>query len=282
MRGDALGDAGFADGIANLAGHGVVVKVVAGDSSGARVGAERRGGKDVLPAPLARGVGPFPLQGLRQVDVARADGEVLEVFFAQPAEVLLEALFEGSGQGDDAVATALAIVDGDGALAEVEVLDAQAHGLHEPEPAAIHDLGDEFPWIFEAGEDRADFLAGHDDGRAALATGRGDVLKREFLDSEDIFREECHGVEGLLLGGRSDVALQGEEVQISGDGGWSRDAWRLAEFLLAEAGEAGVPVNVSFLGGHGHVLEADGAAEGVDDFSELIFRVPCLIWRGRP
>ena len=36
VRGDALGDAGFADGIANLAGHGVVVKVVAGDSSGAR------------------------------------------------------------------------------------------------------------------------------------------------------------------------------------------------------------------------------------------------------
>jgi hypothetical protein len=39
VRSDALGDGGFADGIANLTGHGVVVEVVAGDLSGAWVGA---------------------------------------------------------------------------------------------------------------------------------------------------------------------------------------------------------------------------------------------------
>jgi hypothetical protein len=62
------------------------------------------------------------------VDVARADDEVLEVFFAEAVKVLLEALFEGSGQGDDAMSAALAIVDGDGALAEIEVFDAEAEG----------------------------------------------------------------------------------------------------------------------------------------------------------
>lgn len=153
------------------------MEVVAGDPSGARVGAEGRGGKDVLPAPLTGGVGPFPLQGFRHVDVARADDEVLEVLFAEAVEVLLEALFDGSWQCDDAVPAALAIVDGDGALAEVEILDAQPHRFHKSETAAIHDLGDQFPRILQAGEDGADFLAGHDDGRAALATGRGDVVE---------------------------------------------------------------------------------------------------------
>jgi hypothetical protein len=99
VRCDTLWNGGFTDGVANLAGHGVIVEVVAGDLSGAWVGAERCGGEDVLPAPLSGGIGPFSLQGLRHVDVARADGEVLEVFFAEPVEVLLEALFEGSGQG---------------------------------------------------------------------------------------------------------------------------------------------------------------------------------------
>jgi hypothetical protein len=40
VRCDALGDGGFADGIANLAGHGVVVQVVAGYFPSAWVGAE--------------------------------------------------------------------------------------------------------------------------------------------------------------------------------------------------------------------------------------------------
>ncbi len=42
VRGDALGDAGFADGIANLAGHGVVVKVVAGDPAGVQISSPRQ------------------------------------------------------------------------------------------------------------------------------------------------------------------------------------------------------------------------------------------------
>jgi hypothetical protein len=45
-------------------------------------------------------------------------------------------------------------------MAEIEVLDAQAHGFHEPEAAAIHDLSDQFPRIFQVGKDAADFLAG--------------------------------------------------------------------------------------------------------------------------
>jgi hypothetical protein len=100
-------------------------------------------------------------------------------------------------------------VDGDGALAEIEVLDAQAHGFHEAEAAAVHELGGEFPWFFEVSDNRADFITGHRDGRAALAAGGSDVVEVEFLYAADFFHEEDHGVERLLLGGGSDVALKG-------------------------------------------------------------------------
>ena len=47
-RCDALGDGGFADGIANLAGHGVAVQVVVGYFSGAWVGAEGGCGEAIV------------------------------------------------------------------------------------------------------------------------------------------------------------------------------------------------------------------------------------------
>ena len=124
----ALGDGGFADRVLELPLHGGFVEVVTGDAARAWMGTEGGGSEKVLPNPLAGGVGPFPQQGFRHVDVARAADEVLEVFFAEAVKVLLEALFEGSGQGDDAMSAALAIVDGDGALAEIEVFDAEAEG----------------------------------------------------------------------------------------------------------------------------------------------------------
>lgn len=41
--------------------------------------------------------------------------------------------------------------------------------------------------------------------------------------------------------------------------------------MEAEADEAGVPIDVGFLGSHGQLLEADGPAEGVDDGIEFGF-----------
>ena len=282
----ALGDGGFADRVLELPLHGGFVEVVTGDAARAWMGTEGGGSEKVLPNPLAGGVGPFPQQGFRHVDVARAADEVLEVFFAEAVKVLLEALFEGSGQGDDAMSAALAIVDGDGALAEIEVFDAEAEGFHDPQAAAIHELGDEFPGIFQAGEDGTDFLAGHDDGRAALAAGGGDVIESKFLDAKHVFHEEGHGIERLLLGARSDVALEREEVEICGDGGRADGLGGLAEHTEAEADEAAVPVNVSLLGGDRLVLDADDAAEGINEAREFchgvggLFRRGCRGWRG--
>jgi hypothetical protein len=111
------------------------------------------------------------------------------------------------------------LVDGDGALAKIEVLDAQAHGFHKAKATAIHDLGDQFPRIFKAGENGADFLAGHHDGRAALSTRWSDMIQGEFFHADDVFHEEDHGVEGLLPGGWRYVPFQREEVEVGSDGG---------------------------------------------------------------
>ena len=50
------------------------------------------------------------------------------------------------------------------------------------------------------------------------------------------------------------------------DCGWRSGGLRgLAEFLLAEADEPAVPVDVSFLGSHRHVLDPDDAAERINE-----------------
>ena len=47
----------------------------------------------------------------------------------------------------------LAIVDGDGALIEIEVLDPQPQALHEQQPRAIHELGTQPPRVFQVASD---------------------------------------------------------------------------------------------------------------------------------
>ena len=154
-------------------------------------------------------------------------------------------------------------------LAEIEVFDPEAKGFHDAQAGAIHELGGEFPRIIKTGDDGADLLAGHDDGRAAGTAGGRGLFKGEFADVEDLAGEEDEGVECLLLGGDGDVAFEREIIEVSGDGGRAGSGGVLCEFLEAEADETGGPVDIGFLGGDGEVLEADGAAEGVDEAGEF-------------
>jgi len=226
---------------------------------------------------------PFPQQRFRHVDVTRADGEVLKIFLTKSGQMLCEPLIQCYRQGNDSVFSILSIMDGDGTQAEIQIFDAQAHGFHEPEAAAIHDLGDQFPRIFKAGENGADFLASHHNGRTSRAAGRSDVVESKFPDSEHVFCEEDHGVECLLLGGVGDVSFQHKEVEVGGDGGWPGGMRGLAEPLKTEADEPAVPVDISLLSSHGHVLDSDHATERINE--PLEFRIGIrdlyLWWRGR-
>ena len=50
-----------------------------------------------LPAPLAASVRPFSLECFRHVDIARTDGEILEMFSMQQGEMGLESCLKGFG-----------------------------------------------------------------------------------------------------------------------------------------------------------------------------------------
>ena len=238
MAGDAFVEIGLAHGLAELAGHGVVVEVVFCEFAGSGVSAQSSGWKQPVPRPLAGGVGKFTEERFRDVHIRGAGGEILIEALAECGEVILEAAFDGPRQWDDAVFAAFAIMDGDGALAEIEVFDAEFHAFHEAHAGAIHELGCEFPWIFEVVDDAADLFASHDGGWPSAATGAGIALDGEISDAEDVFDEEGNGVESLVLGGFRNIALKREVIEVGRDGCDTRVLRRNAEAFMAEAGIA--------------------------------------------
>ena len=109
--------------------EGIFQEVVTGVFFGARVCTEFGGREDELPGPFTQGVWVFAGEGGVHVDLSDAGDEVEAVFFSIGGEVGLEAGFEGLGERDEAVFASFGVVDGDGAMAEVDVLDAEAKAL---------------------------------------------------------------------------------------------------------------------------------------------------------
>jgi hypothetical protein len=126
MTGGTFRDGRFADGIGELSLEGVFMEVITSVVAGPRMRAEFGGREDELPGPFTRGVWVFAGEGGVHVDLSDAGDEVEAVFFSIGGEVGWEAGFEGLWERDEAVFTAFGVVDGDGAVAEVDVLDAEA------------------------------------------------------------------------------------------------------------------------------------------------------------
>ena len=151
-----LRDGCFSHGGFELPLHGCLMEVVAGDFSGAGMWAEGGGCEEVLPAPLPSGIGVFAGQRFRQMDLASTHYKILFVLFLGCGQVCFEALLKGHGQRDHPVFASLAIMDSDGSLVKIQILDANPHALDDPQSAAIHELRGEFPRIFEMGENGGD------------------------------------------------------------------------------------------------------------------------------
>lgn len=73
-------------------------------------------------------------------------------------EVKLKGLDEGVGENSEAVVFAFSIPDDNLMMVEVYIFDAQTHGFHEPQTAAVHDLGNEFVGSCEVGNEALDFI----------------------------------------------------------------------------------------------------------------------------
>lgn len=125
-----------------------------------RVFGEVGGGEEVLPDPFFAGVGGFFCYGAGEVDCAEA---VLQVFLVDQFYVLdmkPKGLMQAVGEDGEAVIFSFSVADDDLAVVEVDVFDAEAHGFHDAESAAVHDLGDEFGCAGEAGDEAFDFIFG--------------------------------------------------------------------------------------------------------------------------
>ena len=78
-----------------------------------------------MPAPVARGVRVFSIEGGRHVNATSAAGDVLAVDFADPLEVEAQGLLQACRKDGAALAHAFARADDDLVIAEVHVLDPQ-------------------------------------------------------------------------------------------------------------------------------------------------------------
>ena len=269
MTGGPLGDIGLGDGVLELALHGCLMEVMAGDASGLWVWTEGGGGEDVLPRPFAGSTGPFAQQGFRHVDLTGTNGQILEVFAPGLSEMVLEAFFKRHRQRDDPVLAALAVVNGDGALVEIKILGAEAEAFHQSQTRTKHELSSEFPRVFQMGKDGGNFPAREHDRWSAVGVAVVRRLDGEILDAENAPSEEDHGIERLFLCRSRDVALQRQRVEVGSDG-WRASVLRgLFELRQTKAGKADVPIYISLLGGVGETFKADGAAEGFNDAGDF-------------
>lgn len=113
MGGDVFVDVGQFGRLPDRSLHGTFVEMVTACDAGAGVFGGAFGGKDVLPDPLAVGVGVLLFERVGEIDSAVAIVQVLLVKHFNAPEVLLKGLDETGGEHGDAVFSALAVAHDD-------------------------------------------------------------------------------------------------------------------------------------------------------------------------
>jgi len=182
-------------------------------------------------------------------------------------EVKLKGLDEGVGEDGEAIIFSFSIPDDDLMMVEVNVFNAKAHGFHEAQPAAVHDLGDEFVCASEIGNEALDFIFGEDGGNGFGAL-RAQFGKLEFVqfNMKDMAVEEKNGAKCLVLGGGGDLLLigkVGDELPDFGDAHFLRVALVVEEDVVSD------PEDVGIFGAWGVVFDAKGIAILIEEFFPL-------------
>lgn len=96
-------------------------KVMAARFSAAGIGGDFARGEDVLPRPGAGRTRIFAVERIRQVDGAVAVGKILPVKFADTREMGAQRRAEAIGEKGDARPVALAVLDVNAAVGEIDV-----------------------------------------------------------------------------------------------------------------------------------------------------------------
>jgi hypothetical protein len=261
MAADGLGDAGGAGRTADLLLQIGFIGVMAAEKARARIDREAIRREDILPKPIPRGGRVLAFEGVRQENA----GDIpVEIGFKNPADAFQMGLERGAQairKHGDAVLEALAVSDEDLTEVEIEILDAQTEDFHEPEPAAVEQLGHPEVLPGEMREQGEDLLLGQDGWQAGGAFGAHELKRGIQIPGEDVAEEKDQRVQRLVLGCGGDFFPDGEV----GEEGRN---FRLGQSLDGEGGvecqEAADPIHIRLFGADGIVTEADGGAEALD------------------
>jgi len=163
------------------------------------------------------------------------------------AELLPKGLDEAGGEHRDVIDRAFTGAHGDLAVVDIEIADAQAQRLNEPEAGAIKQPDDELGGggAGQRVEQAPNLVPGEDGGHPLPRLFRPDAVDgaRE-LRLEHLTVEEQERAKGLCLGGSRHVLIHGQVGKKCFDFG---DIHRLGMTPIVEENEAFDPADVGLL-----------------------------------
>jgi hypothetical protein len=102
-------------------------------------------------------------------------GQVTLVEFSRALQMKLKRPAQAFGQNRNAIAQSFAVADGDVAITEIDVFDAQTHAFHETEASAVQKICHQAVIPFEVRENSTRLVGREHDGELCRACDALDV-----------------------------------------------------------------------------------------------------------
>ena len=106
----------------------------------------------MLPPPFAIGIGVFTLQSIGQVNGAMAGSQVFLMQSFNPLKMLCQRPAERIGQNSGSILIPFTGPDDDLMLFKINILNPQAQTLHQTQPTAIQQAGDQLVYTGQGPE----------------------------------------------------------------------------------------------------------------------------------
>ena len=183
----------------------------------------------------------------------------------------------GLGQGDHPVLVALGSPHGQAQACGVDILDAQAQGFEQTQPAAVEEFRDQPVGAHEAAEDRGNFRRGeyHRNARTPLAAYRPDGIIRQ-RSLQEVPVDEDQSVEGLVLGGLRHLPIG---RQMGEEGSHLVRTQFVGVAVAMEDHIASEPIEIGLLGAFGQLVKPRAATKRIPQLrqGDALRKVVCCL-----
>ena len=226
--------------------------MVAAFDTAARIDRQGWRGKQPEPGPGLAGAGIFGIECVWRLDAAALRLAISLPLGACRQQLAVQLRRQRAGQHDHTVLAALGLTHDDEPAGKVDILDAQAHCLHQPHASAIKQLrqhsGDA---IFHLGQHPGYLGLGHDRWNARLAGRPIDAIEPRKIDGQDLAVQKQNRAQGLVVGRGRHMALGSQHGQESLDA-FCVDVARMphlpAVVVTRPANEKSHPIQIHLLG----------------------------------